>query len=174
MQTMPDNEENQATTQVELLRSADDTLRPIKDATFPIDRKVLERMFDILRENKGVGLAAPQVGIYECFFIVEAKPGSTYVIANPMYRPMKNKQVKRAVQIVGGEGCLSLPGYEFQLSRWSDIELLGFDAEGKPFQYFCGGLFARIVQHEVDHLRGRLINGQTLEAVEKSGQEEKK
>lgn len=124
----------------------------IKAANFPVSQKALDEMSQIMYTNKGVGLAAPQVGIYEAFFIMKLK--TFHVVCNPFITVLRRGITTHE------EGCLTLPDYRFVIPRWDHIRLIAQDEIGKQFIWDCIGTFARVIQHEVDHLRRHLINGQ--------------
>jgi len=113
---------------------------------------VVERMFELMREAKGVGLAAPQVGLDWRLFVCNhtGEPGNDLVVVNP-----------RLDHLVGGEvsdeGCLSIPNVTLPVRRAEECCLQAQNLEGKSFAAEGKGLLARIWQHETDHLDGRLI-----------------
>lgn len=110
------------------------------------------RMLDLMREAKGVGLAAPQVGVGLRLFVCNptGEPCDDLVCANP-----------RFIELSGGEereeGCLSIPGVTVTMRRATQVAIEALDVEGTPFQMTGTELRARIWQHEMDHLDGRLI-----------------
>ena len=120
---------------------------PVVSVDFPIDKKLIADMIQTMDENNGVGLAANQVGFCQKFFIVRAKKnGPVYVVANPIIRLKSNAYCKSS------EGCLSLPNEKYVVPRFTDIQLIAQDEDGKPINWFCKGRFAQIIGHEVDHL----------------------
>jgi peptide deformylase len=106
-------------------------------------------MLNLMYNSSGIGLAAPQVGILKRFFVM--KPGSlSWVIINP--------------EIIGGrgeeswvEGCLSDPGFTKKVTRFSSIDILFWDENWDQHTKTVGGVFARVFQHELDHLNGKNI-----------------
>lgn len=109
----------------------------------------IEKMQDLMVKAEGVGLAAPQVGIPLRFFV--ARLGDrTYSIINPCITAHEG-------QVVDEEGCLSLPGEYGLVNRWEWIRLEARDERGEDILLEVEGLLARIFQHEMDHLDGRLI-----------------
>jgi peptide deformylase len=135
-----------------------------------------EKMLETMREANGVGLAAPQVGVLQRFFVVELpedeendQPAETYVLFNP-------EIVKGRGEQVGYEGCLSIPGYIGEVARQERITVKGLNEKGKSVRLKLQGYLARVFQHEIDHLDGilftdRLTDPNTFQPVE-VGQEE--
>jgi len=122
----------------------------------------VEQMFDIMYQAGGIGLAANQVALPYRLFIVnlEARPdaGEELVFINPsLSRPRGN-----AVQ---EEGCLSLPGLRMDVRRPEQIVVKAWSLEGEPFEEDLDGLLARVVQHEFDHLEGRLFTDRLPDAA---------
>ncbi len=110
------------------------------------------RMFLLMRENRGVGLAAPQVGLNIRMFVMNStgEPQDDRVYVNPQLSdPAGSDEAE--------EGCLSLPKINAQILRSESILMKARDLEGKPFEQIEKGYVARIWQHEVDHLNGTLL-----------------
>jgi len=113
----------------------------------------------MMRTCLGIGLAAPQAGITESLFVAEIG-GRALCLANP-----------RIINADGHdeqlEGCLSLPGFQYQVSRHRRLVVSGFDEHGRKKKMGLTGLWARVAQHEMDHLKGVLIcdRGTPLEAA---------
>ena len=121
-------------------------------------------MLDTMYEANGVGLAAPQVGILKRIFVVdvgmdEAEP---YVFINPVILEKSGEQT-------GNEGCLSVPGYQGEVTRAEHLKVRAFDAKMHEFEMEAEGLLARCIQHEEDHLHGILytdkVNGELSEVT---------
>lgn len=157
---------------------ADSTIGPIELVEYPhpallrrtsplvrIDEELcdaVDRMFEIMYEAVGVGLAANQVGLPYRLFIVntEASPdsGEELVFINPtLSRPRGN-----AVQ---EEGCLSLPGLRMDVRRPEKVVLDAWTLDGEQVSLDLDGFLARVVQHEVDHLEGRLFTDRLPDAA---------
>ena len=115
--------------------------------------KLAENMIETMHAERGVGLAAPQVGVSARLIICLLGPedGPETVMANPV---ITQKSVETEV---GEEGCLSLPGVLLPIERHAHIEVEWRDANGKAKKAKLSGFAARVVQHEVDHLDGILI-----------------
>ena len=130
-----------------LLRESGTNVKDLKDV-----ENVFDDMVRTMYENKGVGLAATQVGIGKRFFVinVERQKGDEQVLINPHI-------VEGRDEIVAVEGCLSLPGLETKVPRYEWIRLRATTLDGKDIELADDGLFTRVVQHECDHLNGKLI-----------------
>lgn len=110
---------------------------------------VLEEMLLLMRANNGIGLAGPQVGITQRLFVTQIQ-SQTICLANP-------EIVSRAGHARMGEGCLSLPRVQVKVERQREIDVQGYDFSGRKQAYRVQGLWARVIQHEIDHLDGTLI-----------------
>jgi len=130
------------------LKKASKPVEKIDDAI----RKLAVRMFELMREHKGVGLAAPQVGENIRLFVMNPtdEEGGARVYVNPVL----TEPVGAATD---DEGCLSIPGVTVAVRRAEKCAISGVDVQGRPVSASGGGLIARCWQHEVDHLDGRLI-----------------
>jgi peptide deformylase len=113
-------------------------------------RELAEEMRQLMLRHRGIGLAAPQAGVTLRLFVAEVD-GRRLSIVNPRL------QACGAGAEEGVEGCLSLPGVEVPVTRAKAVEVRGRTPEGKALSFIAEGLWARLVQHEVDHLNGRLI-----------------
>jgi peptide deformylase len=113
---------------------------------------VVERMKDLMVEDKGVGLAAPQVGLSLRIFVASAtgKREETRAYINPVLTDEHG-------QVEGEEGCLSLPDIRINVLRFKSLRVEALDEHGKPFSVALEDFPARVVQHENDHLDGILL-----------------
>ena len=111
----------------------------------------VRQMFVIMREKKGVGLAAPQVGISRRFFVTEAVDDKPRIFINPEIIETSQETVR------GEEGCLSIPGVWADVVRPYSIRVQAQDLTGKIFHLNAEGWLARIILHENDHLNGLLF-----------------
>lgn len=122
-------------------------------------RQLIDDMFETMAHVGGVGLAAPQIGIdlqlvifgferSERYPDAEAVPRT--ILLNPVITPMSTEVED------GWEGCLSVPGLRGVVPRYKHISYTGVDPDGNPIDRFADGFHARVVQHECDHLIGRL------------------
>jgi peptide deformylase len=116
-------------------------------------------MFETMRHANGAGLAAPQIGVDLQLVIFgfdrnerypEAPAVPKTVLINPTITPLGDGEVD------GWEGCLSVPGLRGVVPRWERIRYTGVDPQGNVIDREADGFHARVVQHEVDHLLGRL------------------
>jgi peptide deformylase len=125
-------------------------------------QKLVDDMVETMMEAPGVGLAAPQVAVSQRVIVVRLsddeenreeygeQAGKTYIVANP-------EIVKHSKTVVEGvEACLSIPGYFGRVDRYDEVTLKGLDRHGKPIRIKAKDWLARIFQHEIDHLDGRL------------------
>ncbi|HOK94993.1 MAG TPA: peptide deformylase [Anaerohalosphaeraceae bacterium] len=125
--------------------------QPITDIDDGI-RKLAERMIDIMVENKGIGLAGPQAGVNLRIFVIslDGSKENAKVYINPTIKP-------EGPVVVNEEGCLSLPGLWGKIKRYSRCTVTATDLNGQTFTETGEGLLARALQHEYDHLEGRMI-----------------
>ena len=128
-------------------------------------------MLDTMRAANGAGLAAPQIGVDLQLVIFgtndvnprypDAPPVSRTVLINPVITPLPlfvdgESNSKELSEVEDWEGCLSVPGLRAVVPRWSRIRYTGFDQYGDPIDRTVEGFHARVVQHECDHLIGKL------------------
>jgi peptide deformylase len=134
---------------------------PVPEAMFgsPELDALIADMFQTMEHVGGVGLAAPQIGIDLQLVIFgferserypDAEPVPQTVLLNPLITPLSPLTEE------GWEGCLSVPGLRGAVDRYEHIRYEGFDPQGQPIQRVARGFHARVVQHECDHLIGRL------------------
>jgi len=121
---------------------------PVFEATSET-RELVSQMIDIMRKDKGVGLAAPQIGISERIIVVDIGDGPLAII-NP-------EIVSKEGEDVGEEGCLSIPGIIIEVKRAQRVLVNGLNPYGKAIKIKAANLMARALQHEIDHLNGILI-----------------
>ena len=125
-------------------------------------QKLIDDMVETMIDAPGTGLAAPQVAVSQRVFVARLpddekskeefgdQAGVLYVIANP-------EIIKRSHMMVSGvEACLSIPGYAGEVDRHESIIVRGLDRYGKPIRVKAKDWQARVFQHEIDHLDGRL------------------
>ncbi len=152
-------------TTLDILKYPDETLKQISDPVESFDdelRKMLADLEETMRAGPGgVGIAAPQVGIFQRIAIVDvsAKPRSgkrevkhngCMILINPEIKTWDGMKV-------GREGCMSVPDYTGNVIRATKISLQASNAQGELIDYECEGYEARAVQHELDHLDGLLF-----------------
>ena len=139
------------------------------ESVTPEIKRLIADMFETMEENHGVGLAAQQVGVAKQLTVIDVRAvtdrpstleleGQPADVASFMPLVLINPEVTRVGEPVkGGEGCLSFPEIYAEISRPESVDVKALDAKGKPIAFRCGGLLARAVQHETDHLHGLLF-----------------
>lgn len=111
----------------------------------------IDEMVKTLRSEKtGVGLAAPQVNSNKRIAVVEWE-GNLKILINPKITRKSGQKVKQE------EGCLSLPGIYLEIKRPEKVEIEFLDRKGNPQKIVAAGFLGRVMQHEIDHLDGKLI-----------------
>jgi peptide deformylase len=128
--------------------------RPITEIDDSL-RATIRAMFDLMYAAKGIGLAANQVAVPFRFFVLNLtadaeQKDKEQVFINP-------EIIKRHSSVEDEEGCLSIPGLYAQVRRAKRIRVRAFDLDGNPVEYDAEELFSRAVQHEADHLEGKLF-----------------
>jgi peptide deformylase len=125
----------------------------IKEFDTPELHKLIEDMFETMYASKGVGLAAPQIGISRRISVIDISggegPPQKLVLINPEIVRSEGKQVTE-------EGCLSVPGFREPVRRGAKVRVRAQNIKGEPFEVTGEELLARAFQHEIDHLNGRL------------------
>jgi peptide deformylase len=154
----------QAMTVREILKMGDERLlrvaRPVPAFDTPELHALIADMEDTMRAANGAGLAAPQIGVdLQLVIFGSDAPNPRYpdaplvprtVLVNPVVTPLGEEEEE------GWEGCLSVPGLRAVVPRYRRIRYAGFDAQGRPIAREAEGFHARVVQHECDHLVGKL------------------
>lgn len=132
---------------------------PIAEGTEGL-KELAAQMFDAMYESEGVGLAAPQIGQNIRIVVIDADPvgdsfpecaGRKFCLINPEIEILEGDTISRP------EGCLSLPGISESVPRVEHIRLTWVDENFQPHTEEISGFLARIVQHECDHLEGKLF-----------------
>jgi peptide deformylase len=113
---------------------------------------LINDMFDTMYAAKGIGLAAPQVGVNQQLAVIDVTTdrSETWCLINP-------KITWREGEALLEEGCLSIPGAVGKVPRSLKVKLQALDRNGKPFEIEADGLLAHCIQHELDHLAGKLF-----------------
>lgn len=130
----------------------EDCLRAIcKEVTEinPRMEQLIDDMFDTMYEANGVGLAAPQVGVRKRIAVVDVTGEDPLVLINP-------KIIEASGEQTGQEGCLPVPGKCGQVTRANKITVLNYDADMTPYEFEAEEFLARAIQHEMDHLDGKM------------------
>ena len=147
----------------EILKMGDPRLlrvaQPVRTFDTPVLHALVADLFDTMHAVNGAGLAAPQIGVDLALVIFgfsknrrypDAPPVPETVLINPTITPLDNSEEE------DWEGCLSVPGLRGVVPRWARIRYTGFDPLGRPIDREADGFHARVVQHECDHLVGKL------------------
>lgn len=147
----------------EILKMGDPRLlrvaKPVQAFNTPALEALVEDMFETMRSVNGAGLAAPQIGVDLALVIFgfsanqrypDAPPIPETVLINPEIEPLSDAEEE------GWEGCLSVPGMRGVVPRFARIRYSGFDLQGGRIERAADGFHARVVQHECDHLVGKL------------------
>lgn len=138
-----------------VLRNQSEDITP----DYPDLKKLLDDMYATMYASEGVGLAAPQIGRNDRIVVIDASPvaetypeckGKKMTLINPEIEILDGEKITR------GEGCLSLPGISENVTRVEHIRLKWVDENFTPHEEEISGFLARIVQHECDHLDGKL------------------
>ena len=147
----------------EILKMGDERLlrvaKPVRAFDTPELHALIADMFETMHAVNGAGLAAPQIGVDLALVIFgfaknqrypDAPPVPETVLINPSIEPIGDAEEE------GWEGCLSVPGLRGVVPRFARIRYRGFDPKGAPIEREAEGFHARVVQHECDHLIGKL------------------
>lgn len=139
---------------MEIVRYPSDILRQKSLPVENIDGEMAQFAQDMLNtmvEGRGLGLAAPQVGKHLNLFTAQDEEGKFYVFINPEITATSVETVPYE------EGCLSIPGVYEEVMRPQALQIQAWNEKGKLFKLECQGLLARVIQHELDHLKGILF-----------------
>jgi peptide deformylase len=124
-------------------------------------QRFLDDMVETMREYEGIGLAAPQVHVLQQIAVIDGallddEPDvpevarGLFFLVNPVLHTPKQRRFQM------WEGCLSVPGFRGKVPRIKELEVEAWDRHGKPLRFAAKGYFAGVVQHEVDHLSGKV------------------
>ena len=118
----------------------------------PAFQRLIDDMFETMYEAPGIGLAASQVDVHQRFMVIDVSEDKSrpLVFVNPEISARSGEQVYQ-------EGCLSVPGIFADVTRANEITVRALDRHGQPFELSIDGLLAVCVQHEMDHLQGKLF-----------------
>lgn len=139
------------------------------ESVTPEIKKLATDMLETMHANKGVGLAAQQIGKALQLTVIDVRDvkdrpswleldGQPADVNNFMPLTLINPEIKPfGDSVTGGEGCLSFPEIFGEILRPESVDVKALNEKGRPIEFRCGGLLARAVQHEVDHLNGVLF-----------------
>ncbi len=138
-----------------ILEYPDKRLRTLASPVETVDAalgQLIDDMFETMYEAPGIGLAATQVNVHKQLLVLDISEDKSQpmVFINPRVVAKDGKQVYQ-------EGCLSLPNIFADVTRWNQITLEALDRHGKPFSLEADGLLAVCIQHEMDHLVGKVF-----------------
>ena len=141
-----------------VIRKPAEALR-VEDISSPQIQKLIEDMIETMREYDGVGLAAPQIHSSKQIAVIEVNENPRYpdmpaISLTVLINPRIASRSKRIVE--GWEGCLSIPDLRGTVPRNFSLVCEALDRQGKPVQLEAEGFFARVIQHEWDHLQGNV------------------
>ena len=127
---------------------------------YPELKELIANMFETMYAAQGVGLAAPQIGLSVRLFVIDAKPFAEDDVALQNFRKVFiNAKItdENGDKWAFNEGCLSIPDIREDVNRCQNITISYFDENWKPQQETYSGLAARVIQHEYDHIEGKLF-----------------
>ena len=143
----------------EIVKFPDSRLKQVAKPIIEVDealRELARDMIDVMYDEPGIGLAAPQVGASIRMFVIDTEWSDDDIGKNPTV--VLNPEISdREDKITWEEGCLSVPDFSANVDRDARITLRGSDLDGNPIEETVEGLRAVCIQHEVDHLDGILF-----------------
>lgn len=132
--------------------------REISDYVPEKYKQLIEDMSETMQKNKGIGLAAPQIGKNIRIAVIQTKDGIVALINPEIVKHSLGKET-------GEEGCLSIPGVFGMVKRYKKITVSAIMKDGTKKVFNAQGLLARVIQHEIDHLDGILFIGRTKKII---------
>lgn len=141
---------------LDILEFPDSRLRTIAKPVKQVDdalRQVIDDMFETMYDAPGIGLAATQVNVHKQLIVIDISDDSSapLVFINPELEVLDNDLEEY------DEGCLSVPGFYETVSRPRQVKVKALDRNGEAFEMIADGLLATCIQHEMDHLNGKLF-----------------
>ncbi|GAB5382806.1 MAG: peptide deformylase [Aliiglaciecola sp.] len=138
-----------------VLRFPDERLRTVAKAVDAVDadvKQLVEDMFDTMRDENGIGLAATQINVHKRVVVMDVseEQSNPLVFINPEIIEMDGKTISE-------EGCLSVPNNYAKVERAEHVKVKALDKNGEEFTLDADGLLAICIQHELDHLKGKLF-----------------
>jgi len=139
----------------EVLQFPDERLRTVATSVEVIDERVkqlIDDMLETMREENGVGLAATQIDVHKRIVVMDVSENGDQplVLINP-------EIIEKEGTIISEEGCLSVPGNHAKVERAAKVKVRALNREGEEYELEGEGLLAKCVQHELDHLQGKLF-----------------
>jgi len=140
---------------LDILEFPDSRLRTVASPVKKVDdeiRQLAKDMLETMYDAPGIGLAATQVNVHKRVIAVDVSDDQNdpHVLINPTYEILGNPMEYQ-------EGCLSVPGFYEKVTRSDKIEVKALNTEGEEIQFIAEDLFAICIQHEIDHLNGKLF-----------------
>lgn len=138
---------------LEIRTLGDEALRLVAEPVRKVNadtKALIKDMFETMYAANGVGLAAPQVGVSKRVFVIDVGEGEPFALVNPVL-------VRGWKEITDQEGCLSVPGVYMPVKRFEKVLFKGRDDKDRAVQIEATGLLARALQHELDHLDGKVF-----------------
>jgi len=139
---------------LDIVTLGDEVLREQVDEITDVNGEIADlaqNMISAMYHGDGVGLAAPQVGLLKSMFVCHVNGDQPRVFINPQIIGTSQELLPYE------EGCLSIPGMYGDVIRPATVTVQAVNEQGKPFKLDAEGLLARVVQHEIDHLKGVLF-----------------
>ncbi len=125
---------------------------------------ILNDMAETMYSAEGIGLAANQIGIPKQLVVIDIQDGNLIELINPKIVELEGKENNV-------EGCLSFPGIIGEVSRAKKVTVEALNREGQNFRIVTNGLLSRALQHEIDHLEGKLLIDRAIRFIEPSEKE---
>ena len=140
---------------LEVLSFPDERLRTVAKPVEGVDasvKEIVKDMFETMRDENGIGLAATQVNIHKRIVVMDVSEGQSEprVFINP-------EIIEKSGTTISEEGCLSVPGNYAKVERAEKVKVKALDENGDEFELDADGLLAICIQHELDHLKGVLF-----------------
>jgi peptide deformylase len=142
---------------LEIKKLGCETLKSLSDEVDSVStdiQQLVDDMFETMYAAEGIGLAAPQVGFSKRIVVLDVSPSSPGFVPQALINP---RVLWEAGEIVGEEGCLSLPGVASDVKRAAQVRIEALDRDGQLQTMEFDGIASRAAQHEIDHLDGVLV-----------------
>lgn len=152
----PDSHPMSSMSKLNILRYPDPRLHTVARPVTTVDdrvRALVDDMLETMYDAQGIGLAATQVDVHERVIVIDVSEerNAPLVLINP------ELTVRSAETVVGDEGCLSVPQIYDKVERHAEVTVRALDRDGRAFSLATDGLLAICVQHEMDHLMGKVF-----------------